>query len=1647
MPFTDPYDPGTTSSSGPGITSSDLELRLTPQGTMGPNRFGDVVGELSSGGDSKSPLDFAFSAPLRGIGMVGQAIGAVLKGAADITGMLPPVDYISDLRIGDKTVGDAVGAIGGAGINLISQPGKFTADNLPGVGAKARIQNRSDLPSDVQAMINAGATEQEILDYMYKNNKSYSNDPTINLGASILLDPLNLTPAIVGKLNLAKAGTRAAAVGAGVAAGSVAGPVGGIIGGVAGYAAGGKIASKFTGALAGAGVGLDMGNKVKLLQAYEAAGKAAEAPNWLNKYKLFSEFEKGTFGKVRGVSAGIKRGLAYTLAQSTAKAFGDEGLVSYGKAAERISGVKGRGTAVARIGLALQNQLVSAVKDSRFNNLQQKADAIVELIDTDIKVAIAEYRQRSIDGTSTDYVIKKLTDSARSKGKTLEEVYTLSVEEIKGYLQDTSKVNGSRIIDPKTRFEIIGNDNIVTLAKKRLALRLAERSAKAEFGPTYNPTNEAVQNWKLSQDLTQGKMVDSIEASVTAEANILRLGGRAATGRVIEAARSLAQNFERSGADDLARTTGVVEPSATSVAVVLEEIFGGARLGVDGVISGGRYFDSAGNLTKSLPLLRELASRLAMSRSGTYGYNVNRVGNIKRIFSLAQTLAAGGIRNSAAYVEEIGKLLGKKLSTSAREAYKAIDEVDQGIASRITIVRNDSLIAGKVSEWVQLYDRFNEIIAGTLDPAAFQNIPQPILASLFEILKNAPDVATGVSNAKSFWAKSAAREFADIADQVSGADMARGFISSDEVYGMLKSAMDNGATVSAASAKELAGIRSVWTAIGGSVGEFDDLVRSLEADGYKIGLGPEGKMIKTPVVVGRLKQGENAIPEISSQSRPFLDITSDFVDGLPDLAKPGSYKAGRTRSAIQSLMAPIAQTTIGNAAQQRLVLALGDRFSLDEVTEFYKKTAEFAVERRIGMRGLDPQDYNMIMDNVLKEKGISLDIRNRDLQRLGMKVVNLQNEMSRAIAGEFKQVGYSQAFTGKAKNVPMLGRYIAKVSENYYPTLKYKYSPLFFAQELIESPFFAELRGIDKVAVEKKLSEAGYTAQELRAAWGERSSSLAQQIHDQAFYTTMVGSRNGVPSTLKEGVKLRDIFFEGKMDAVDAAKGSRGALDQLAEPKWTKSAEFKESYRDVMAVADMAPRFQEWVRTSRPGEFIALTEKYGTNSLDQLIGWYSEYKRMQSFKFGGGAIDSLKKPGFGFAVNPSIDGLNDVINTAYGIEKAYTPEAFQQLLGEGVRPEVVVSVLRAKIVNVAKDSGFDVTRLNDALNRLEVQSGYFAREFKNPSLYYDEAKSGYQSALTDFVSESKALSTQYALSEVNKSIVMELMENFNPGLGSAADGAKMIEALGNARQYGAEFNTLADLIEQIRVRSGAKDVTPATRAQIKAVVANIVKGDSSLSSTARSTQQILSRSADLLLESHAGEEAAFQAVKYSYQTAADAMDKVNYFNKNRGWLERGLNHQFLGLYPLSYMYGKVLPELARFMFYKPFGKVAPGAGYVAYQKMKDYFDRNQPNAEYQNYAEQPEYLFLLAQLIPGLPDDITVVIPSWLRSGISTVSRQGYDQYNATDLVDELGKPFLNTGVLGTGKMLLNSINELTTPTQIQNKLVPGDRPTVEFRR
>jgi len=142
------------------------------------------------------------------------------------------------------------------------------------------------------------------------------------------------------------------------------------------------------------------------------------------------------------------------------------------------------------------------------------------------------------------------------------------------------------------------------------------------------------------------------------------------------------------------------------------------------------------------------------------------------------------------------------------------------------------------------------------------------------------------------------------------------------------------------------------------------------------------------------------------------------------------------------------------------------------------------------------------------------------------------------------------------------------------------------------------------------------------------------------------------------------------------------------------------------------------------------------------------------------------------------------------------------------------------------------------------------------------------------------------------------------------------------------------------------------------------------------------------------EELALRWMYASHHRADRVSRELINARSERSWLERSLNHQYFGMYPLSYMWGKVLPEMLEFLLFKPFGLEMPLVGIQNVNKMYQHVMLQQENdPELRQFLADNEDAFrALAMFIPGLPWDLPVNIPNWARRSVEAIAESYFTQ-------------------------------------------------------
>lgn len=129
------------------------------------------------------------------------------------------------------------------------------------------------------------------------------------------------------------------------------------------------------------------------------------------------------------------------------------------------------------------------------------------------------------------------------------------------------------------------------------------------------------------------------------------------------------------------------------------------------------------------------------------------------------------------------------------------------------------------------------------------------------------------------------------------------------------------------------------------------------------------------------------------------------------------------------------------------------------------------------------------------------------------------------------------------------------------------------------------------------------------------------------------------------------------------------------------------------------------------------------------------------------------------------------------------------------------------------------------------------------------------------------------------------------------------------------------------------------------------------------------------------EKLMFDMARNGHMRATNAAKSIVHFRPERSWLERSLNHPFFGMYPLSYMYGKVLPELVEFLMFRPFGQKAPGLAMSVTNRMyQSFMNQQEHDPELRQFLfENEPAMRTLSMYVPGVPWDLPVNAPLALR--------------------------------------------------------------------
>ena len=143
--------------------------------------------------------------------------------------------------------------------------------------------------------------------------------------------------------------------------------------------------------------------------------------------------------------------------------------------------------------------------------------------------------------------------------------------------------------------------------------------------------------------------------------------------------------------------------------------------------------------------------------------------------------------------------------------------------------------------------------------------------------------------------------------------------------------------------------------------------------------------------------------------------------------------------------------------------------------------------------------------------------------------------------------------------------------------------------------------------------------------------------------------------------------------------------------------------------------------------------------------------------------------------------------------------------------------------------------------------------------------------------------------------------------------------------------------------------------------------------TAFFDQVFRKRTRDMTVPYSVEHETLRMAMKQQLRDSADEAHGTHYYRKDRRWIERSANHPYIGVYPSSYMWGKVLPEMIRFLALRPFGYETPLLAWNVLREVSDTVTyQTQTNSDFKQFLEDNDRAFMLfSMLFPAVPNDVS----------------------------------------------------------------------------
>ena len=902
----------------------------------------------------------------------------------------------------------------------------------------------------------------------------------------------------------------------------------------------------------------------------------------------------------------------------------------------------------------------------------------------------------------------------------------------------------------------------------------------------------------------------------------------------------------------------------------------------------------------------------------------------------------------------------------------------------------------------------------------------------------------------------------------------------ENLSSFLDTVIENRQTLHALTGKQTSQLKKISEAFGIDPKVIDKMSEL----SYTVVKAPTRGVMRSQRVVEQAGSAKDATKfTVESRLTPFIDLTSST---LSDVAYVPRYSANRLQELMTIVFSPMGNAALANSVKQRLAgyLARGGA-TTGHVERVVDELVRESMRLGVGARGLDRE----VVEAAFK-RAFDMADSNGGYERFaefwqantlkGTQKFDPISAVMYAFQGDLTKVGATQYLSGGLKRwMPAM----TEITDKLYPSIRFKNNPMFWVQEYIESPFLNAARGVDKsrlTAHTKKGQLLDITSGEVRDL-----AKVGPELH------TIVDNINFVQTFRTDALRR-------------SMTGDWSVTELFKEGFFKRSGEYlknmKESYKDDLAMDIAARNFGDNLQKRDPYLWASLVEHYGTTDSRALfVNFANERRKLSNYDRVLSSIEANRPARFGFM------SLPDKKFTTMSEE---TTRVFGSLTGTNVgvvdghltNPQRLIDDITLTKANMA-DAGYDMGTVGKELDALEaearIMADYLRRNTnKNVITSIDPDTSGMYARYADSVKRTRKafnvllkdrMKSNYRYVAAQQVL---LQAGFREGAGLSYEGDRIAQALALGHSYGAEIGDVASTLQRMvddvasefpdayvirEVFDETANVARPVAMEMKTVetVDDLVKasyvGESALPreivdmlrakvlEQTKLDPQLVNAFDDAavrLITNHGSEERVYRAFQESYSVALKQAQITTYANMERSFFERSINHPFLGIYPYSYMFKKILPEMVEFLFKRPFGTMAPGAGYQAYAHVRDYVEHQvETDLAFRNTLKNNDQVaFLVSQLFPGLPWDIAAVPSAIVRNiTLSTVGGRDKDYNLLTDLLgrdvvtkgSRFGLPSAATSFIGASDQL---ITELSGGNKPAPSVAPGYRGMPDWK-